>query len=121
MIRKSMLVLGVCAAVVWWVGLSQNHRASILWMYAIGAALSFTMAGLLDEPDEQRSRSVVPALIGMGFAALFVVGSASRQPAWLNTFSFLFAFAYLAVAIISNSMDRRLARSVAANRRLPRR
>jgi|SRR6516164_8524786 len=99
MLRKSLLLLGLGMAILWWIGLSRDHSATILWFSAVGAVLSFGCAGLIDEPDEQPSAVFVPGLIGLGLGAVFAAGMAGGQPAWANWLNFVFALGYLGVAI----------------------
>ena len=107
MLRKSLLLLGLAMAILWWFGLSRDHSATVLWFNAVAAVLSFGAAGLLDEPDEQPSAAIVPALLGLGLGAVFAVGNARGQPAWANWLNFVLALCYLGVAIAATVGVRR--------------
>jgi hypothetical protein len=97
MVRKASLLIGVCLAITWWVGLSQDRHATILWFDAVAAILSFGLAAMVDEMEGMHAFG--PALLGLGLGALFIAGKATHQPAWANWLNFLFAVAYLGVAI----------------------
>jgi hypothetical protein len=107
MVRKSLLLLGLGLAILWWFGLSRNPSATALWFDAVGAVLSFGCAGLIGESEESRSLTVVPALFGLGFGAVGVASGARGQPAWVTGTSFLFALAYLGVAVAAGVGARR--------------
>jgi hypothetical protein len=98
MVRKSCFILGVGMAILWWVGLSTNHAATLLWFNAVAAVLSFGMAALLEEPERNPSRALGPAVLGLGLAAVWIAGLASRQPVWAVWLNFVFALAYIGVA-----------------------
>src|SRR6185312_10532256 len=53
MVRKSCFILGVGLAIRWWVGLSTNHAATILWFAAVAAGLSCVMEGRRGEAGRQ--------------------------------------------------------------------
>ena len=40
-------------------------------------------------------------MLGLGLAAVWIVGIATRQPIWISWFNFLFAVACLAVAVMA--------------------
>jgi hypothetical protein len=107
MVRKSLLLLGLGLAILWWFGLSRNASATVLWFDAVGAVLSFGSAGLIGDADESSSLTVVPALFGLGFGAVAVASGARGQPAWATWMNFLFALAYLGVAIAAGLGARR--------------
>ena len=117
MLRKSLLLLGLAMAIVWWFGLSHDRSAIVLWFNAVGAVLSFGCAGLVDEPDEQPSSAIVPALFGLALGAVFAFGVARGQPAWASWLNFVFALCYLGVAVASTVRLRRQVRAHAHVRR----
>jgi hypothetical protein len=98
MVRKSCFILGIGLAILWWVGLSQNHAATILWFDAVGAVLAFGIAALMPEPETSPSRALGPAVMGLGLAAVWIVGMASGQPIWASWLNFAFALAFLGVS-----------------------
>ncbi len=98
MVRKSCFVLGAGLAILWWVGLSKNHTATLLWFDAVAAVLSFGMAALVDEPERKPSRALGPAVLGLGLAAVWIAGMAADQPIWATWLNFAFALAYMGVA-----------------------
>jgi hypothetical protein len=98
MVRKSCFILGVGLAILWWVGLSSNHTATLLWFDAVAAVLSFGMAALLEEPEVKPSRALGPAVLGLGLAAVWIGGLGAGQPAWATWLNFVFALAYIGVA-----------------------
>jgi len=98
MVRKSCFILGVGLAILWWVGLSTNHAATILWFDAVAAVLSFGMAALLKEPERNPSQTLGPAVLGLGLAAVWIGGLAAGQPTWASWLNFVFALAYIGVA-----------------------
>jgi hypothetical protein len=107
MVCKSLLLLGLGLAILWWFGLSRNPSATVLWFDAVGAVLSFGSAGLIGDADESSSLTVVPALFGLGFSAVAVASGARGQPVWATGMNFLFALAYLGVAIAAGVGARR--------------
>jgi len=98
MVRKSCFVLGIGLAILWWVGLSQNQSATVLWFDAVAAVLAFGMAALLDGPETSPSRPLGPAIVGLGLAAVWIGGMAAHQPIWASWLNFAFAAAFLGVA-----------------------
>ncbi len=98
MVRKSCFVLGAGLAILWWVGLSKDRAATLLWFDAVAAVLSFGMAALLQEPERNPSRPLGPAVVGLGLAAVWIGGMASGQPIWASWLNFAFALAYMGVA-----------------------
>ena len=99
MVRKSCFILGIGLAVLWWVGLSQNHAATILWFDAVAAVLAFGIAALLPDPEENTpSRALGPAVLGLGLAAVWIVGMAAHQPLWASWLNFVFALSFIGVA-----------------------
>lgn len=98
MVRKSCFILGMGLAILWWVGLSENHLATVLWFDAVAAVLSFGMAALLEEPERSPSRAIGPAVLGLGLAGVWIGGMGAHQPMWASWLNFAFAVAYLGVA-----------------------
>ena len=99
MVRKSCFVLGMGLAILWWVGLSQNHAATVLWFDAVAAVIAFGIAALLPDPEEQTpSRALGPAVLGLGLAAVWIAGMAAGQPIWASWLNFVFALAFVAVS-----------------------
>ena len=98
MVRKSCFILGIGLGLLWWVGLSENQSASVLWFDAIAAVLSFGMAALIEDPERSPSRALGPAVLGVGLAAVWIGGMAAHQPVWASWLNFAFAVAFLAVA-----------------------
>jgi hypothetical protein len=101
MVRKSCFILGIGLAILWWVGLSQNHAATILWFDAVAAVLAFGIAALLPDPETNPSRSLGPAVLGLGLAAVWIAGISGGQPMWASWLNLLFAMAFLGVATAS--------------------
>jgi hypothetical protein len=98
MVRKSCFILGIALGIFWWIGLSQNQSATLLWFDAVAAVLAFGTAALLSDPERNPSRAFGPALIGVGLAILWIGGMATGQPAWASWLNFVFAVAFLGVA-----------------------
>jgi hypothetical protein len=98
MVRKSCFLLGIGLAILWWVGLSENHAATILWFDAVGAVLSFGIAALVEDPERKPSRALGPAVLGLGLGAVWIAALAAQQPLWAAWLNFVFAVAYLGVA-----------------------
>jgi hypothetical protein len=107
MVRKSSLLLGLGLAILWWFGLHRDASATVLWFDAVAAVLSFGVAGIIGDGEESPAVSAVPALMGLGLGAVWLAGMARGQPAWANWMNFLFAVAYLGVAIASTVGARR--------------
>jgi hypothetical protein len=99
MVRTSCFILGIALGIFWWVGLSTNPAATLLWVDAIAAVASFGVAALLSDPERNPSRAFGPALLGLGLGVAWVVGIAGGQPGWATWLNFLFAVAFLGVAI----------------------
>jgi hypothetical protein len=99
MVRKSSFILGIALGIFWWIGLSQNAGATILWIDAVAAVLAFGTAALVSEPERNPSRLGGPVILGLGLAVLWIVGMSVGQPAWANWLNFLFAVAFLGLAV----------------------
>ncbi len=99
MVRKSCFILGIGLAILWWVGLSQNHAATVLWFDAVAAVIAFGIAALLPDPEELTpSRALGPAVLGLGLAAVWIAGMAAGQPIWASWLNFVFALAFVGVS-----------------------
>ena len=98
MVRKSCFILGIGLAILWWVGLSENHTATVLWFDAVAAVLAFGIAALLEEPERNPSRALGPAVLGLGLAAVWIGALTGNQPAWASWLNFVFAASFLGVA-----------------------
>ena len=98
MVRKSCFILGIALGIFWWIGLSENQGATLLWFDAVAAVLAFGTAALLSEPERNPSRAFGPALIGLGLAVVWIGGMATGQPLWASWLNFAFAVAFLGVA-----------------------
>ena len=84
MVRRSSFVIGLGLALLWWIGLSLSPHATMLWFDAVAAVIAFAIGGLVDDTVEHNPGNAFgPALLGLGLAALWIVGIASRQPAWV--------------------------------------
>ena len=104
MVRKGSFLIGAGLALLWWIGLSLNSNATILWFDAVAAVIAFGIGGLVDDSVERRqSYAAGPALLGVGLAALWIVGMATRQPMWANWLNFVFAAASLGLAVAAGS------------------
>jgi hypothetical protein len=101
MVRKSCFILGIALGIFWWIGLSENQGATLLWFDAVAAVTAFGTAALLSDPERSPSRAFGPALIGLGLAVVWVVGMATGQPVWATWLNFAFAVAFLGVAVSS--------------------
>ena len=101
MVRRGSWVLGLGLALFWWIGLSLNHSATILWFNAIGAVVAFAIGGLVDDTEHNPANAFGPGMLGLGLAAVWIVSIATREPAWITWLNFLFAVACLAVAVLA--------------------
>jgi hypothetical protein len=101
MVRKSCFILGMALGIFWWIGLSENQGATLLWFDAVAAVAAFGTAALLSDPERSPSRAFGPALLGLGLAVVWVVGMATGQPVWATWLNFAFAVAFLGVAVSS--------------------
>jgi hypothetical protein len=101
MVRKSCFILGIALGIFWWIGLSENQGATLLWFDAVAAVTAFGTAALLSDPERSPSRAFGPALIGLGLAIVWIGGMASGQPGWASWLNFAFAVAFLGVAVSS--------------------
>jgi hypothetical protein len=99
MVRKSCFVLGLALAIFWAIGLKENHGATALWFDAVAALVAFGTAALLSQPEQNPSRAIPPALIGIGLAVVWLGGMSGHQPGWANWLNFAFAAAFLTVAV----------------------
>ncbi len=80
MVRKSCFILGIALGIFWWIGLSENQAATVLWFDAVAAVLAFGTAALrLRARAESRAALVGPVLLGLGLADLWIVGMSSRS------------------------------------------
>ena len=116
MVRTSCFILGMALGIFWWVGLSTNPAATLLWIDAIAAVAAFGVAALLSDPERNPSRAFGPAMLGLGLGVACVVGIAGGQPGWASWLNFLFAVAFLGVAI-SALMEPRLVHAMQRTRR----
>ena len=92
MVRKGSFLIGPGLALMWWIGLSLDASAKFLWFDAVAAVLAFGIGGLVDDSVETRqSYAAGPAVLGVGLAALWILGMAFRQPMWVNWLNFVFA------------------------------
>jgi hypothetical protein len=108
MVRRSSFIIGLGLALLWWIGLSLNHNATLLWFDAVGAVLAFAIGGLVDDTVEHNpAYAFGPAILGLGLAVVWIVGMASSQPRWAAWLNFPFAVASLAVAVMAASAGRR--------------
>jgi hypothetical protein len=102
MVRRSSFLIGLGLALFWWIGLSLNASATLLWFDAVGAVVAFAIGGLVDDTVERNPANALgPALLGIGLAAVWIAGLASVQPAWVAWLNFVFAVACLAVAVMA--------------------
>src|SRR5262245_58443761 len=102
MVRRSSFLIGLGLALLWWIGLSFNASATLLWFDAVGAVVAFAIGGLVDDTVEHNPANALgPALLGIGLAVVWIVGLASHQPWWVAWMNFLAAAACLAVAILT--------------------
>src|SRR5262245_51538158 len=108
MVRRSSFIIGLGLALLWWIGLSLNHNATLLWFDAVGAVLAFGIGGLVDDTIERKQAYAFgPAVLGLGLALVWIAAMASSQPRWVAWFNFLFAVASLTVAVLAASAGRR--------------
>lgn len=102
MVRKSSFIIGLALGLLWWIGVSQHPGARILWFDAVAAVLSFGLGGLVDAEAEENG-AIGPAIacsaMGLGLAALWIVGMAAGQPIWANWLNFVFAVASVGTAV----------------------
>lgn len=104
MVRKGSFLIGAGLALMWWIGLSVDASAKILWFDAVAAVMAFGIGGIVDDSVEHRqSYAAGPAVLGVGLAALWILGMAFRQPMWANWLNFVFAAASLGLAAASGS------------------
>ena len=102
MVRRGTFLIGIGLALFWWIGLSMNHGATMLWFNAVAAVIAFAIGGLVDDTVEANPANALgPALLGLGLAAVWIASLASHQPAWVAWFNFLFAVACFAVAVLA--------------------
>ena len=102
MVRRSSLIIGVGLALLWAIGLGLDRHASLLWFNAVAAIIAFSIGGLIQD-EHDPANGVGLAILGLGLAALWIVGIASRQPTWAVWAQFPFAVACLAVAVMAAS------------------
>lgn len=117
MVRIGAIVLGIGLTALWALGLWADRSALILWFDAVLALLSFGVAGLEREDEMGATRGGGPALVALGLTAVVIGSMASGQPAWVSAANFVFACAYLVLAIVAASRGRH----VYARARSPRR
>jgi hypothetical protein len=117
MVRTSCFILGIALGIFWWVGLSRNPAATLLWFDAIAAVGAFGVAALLSDPERNPSRAFGPALLGLGLGITWVVGIAGGQPGWAAWMNFLFAVAFLGVAVTALMEPRLVHARIGARRR----
>src|SRR4029453_18427155 len=100
MVRRGAFLIGLGLALFWWIGLSLRPSATLLWFDAVAAVVAFAIGGLCDDTFETNPADAFgPALLGLGLAVVWIVGLATRAPAWVSWPNFGFAVASLAVAM----------------------
>jgi hypothetical protein len=100
MVRRASFLIGLGLALFWWIGLSLNHHATMLWFDAVGAVIAFAIGGLVEDTGEHNpAQAFGPAILGLGLAAVWIVSIATRQPIWFTWLNFLAAVACLALAV----------------------
>src|SRR5688572_12257904 len=52
MVRKGSFLIGAGLALMWWIGLSLDASAKILWFDAVAAVVAFGIGGLVDDSVE---------------------------------------------------------------------
>jgi len=117
MVRTSCFILGIALGVFWWVGLSTNPAATVLWFDAVAAVAAFGVAALLSDPERNPSRAFGPTLLGLGLGTAWVVGIAGGQPGWATWLNFFFAVAFLGVAVSALMEPRLVHARIGARRR----
>ena len=112
MVRRASFIIGLGLALFWWIGISLDHNATLLWFNAVGAVVAFAIGGLVDDTVVHNPANAFgPGMLGLGLTALWIASIASRQPFWLTWLNFLFAAASLAVAVMALGQGRIEARS----------
>ncbi|HMF43962.1 MAG TPA: hypothetical protein VKQ32_24985 [Polyangia bacterium] len=102
MVRRASFIIGLGLALFWWIGISLDRNATLLWFNAVAAVVAFAIGGLVDDTVEHNPANAFgPGILGLGLAALWIVCIATRQPIWLSWLNFLFAVACLAVAVMA--------------------
>jgi hypothetical protein len=102
MVRRGSFLIGLGLALLWWIGLSLNHSATLLWFDALGAVVAFGIGGLVDDTVERKPANALgPTVLALGLAIVWIVALVSRQPAWVAWFNFLFAAASATVAVLT--------------------
>ena len=104
MVRRTSFIIGLGLALFWWIGLSMKPSVTMLWFDAVGAVIAFAVGGLIDDTVEHNPANAFgPAILGLGLAAVWIAGIATRQPVWFTWVNFLFAAASLATAVLALS------------------
>jgi hypothetical protein len=116
MVRKSCMVLGLCLGLVWWFGLSRSPATTILWFNAIAAVMAFGISGLIPDGPERPSYAWAPAILGLALGAVWLGGMAAHQAGWAVWANFVFAVAFLGVAIAATAAQRGVLASARHNR-----
>ena len=102
MVRRGSFLIGLGLALFWWIGLSLNHSATLLWFNAFGAVVAFAIGGLVDDTVESNPANALgPALLSLGLGVVWIAALVTHQPAWVAWFNFLFAVACAAVAVMA--------------------
>lgn len=102
MVRKSSYIIGLGLALLWWIGLSRDPSAQLLWFDAVGAVIAFAIGGLVDDTVERNPANAFgPAVLGLGLTAVWIAGLALDQPAWAAWLNLPFAIASLTVAVMA--------------------
>src|SRR3954471_22279429 len=102
MVRRGSFLIGLGLALVWWIGLSLNHSATMLWFDALGAVVAFAIGGLIDDTVESNPANALgPGFLALGLAVVWIVALVGHQPARVAWFNFLFAAASATVAVLA--------------------
>jgi hypothetical protein len=103
MVRRSSFVIGLGLALFWWIGLSLNANATLLWFDAVAAVIAFAIGGLVDDTagEPNPANALGPAVLGIGLLAVWIAGLSISAPAWVSWLNFAFGVACLAVAVMA--------------------
>lgn len=105
-VRVSSFIIGLFLVAVFISGLAvPGTSAWLTWLQLVGALLAFGIAASPVRRGGALTHGGAPLIISLGLFAMWIVGLALHNAAWLVWCTFAGACAFLVVAIIGGSRE----------------
>ena len=98
MLRASLAALGVAMLLLWVVGVADGSTIWLTWLDGIAGVLTFLAIPVVRDETGPIGAATVPALLGLGLVAMFVIGLGTHASGWLTWFTLAFGIGYLGFA-----------------------